>query len=422
MNSTLKGLLIFIGLIVFVAIFCVGIPFMLFGSWGTVVALPVIEVPGEVLVKGGFPFGFDMGTGLNLTNTWVGTLLADLLVVIFVILAWNTTKGWTKEVPGRFQSWVELLVGGMYGFTKQMAGETPKVKRILLPLVFTIFIFLLTANWIELLPGVDSVGIKHCAHGKQSGYALVGDRLYNTSPLFAGTQATEDQYHACEELLEGHVTVVADYNAGTEAEIDAIVATLNDAETVLTAEERVALEEEYAHLTGYEHPVYFLTASELEQGIIPYSFVVTPFVRAAATDLNVTLGLAIVSFIFIQYFGLSTLGGDYLQKFINLRALGELDKRPLGAVDFVVGLFEIISEFAKVISLAFRLFGNIFAGQVLLFVMAFLVATVLPVVFYGLETIVGLAQALVFAVLTLIFSAQAMVSHHHDDEHAEEHH
>jgi F-type H+-transporting ATPase subunit a len=93
-----------------------------------------------------------------------------------------------------------------------------------------------------------------------------------------------------------------------------------------------------------------------------------------------------------------------------------MGKRPLGAIDFGVGLFEIISEFAKVISLAFRLFGNIFAGQLLLFIMAFLVAMILPVVFYGLEVIVGFIQALVFAVLTLVFSAQAMVSHHHEED------
>ena len=119
---------------------------------------------------------------------------------------------------------------------------------------------------------------------------------------------------------------------------------------------------------------------------------------------------------------MSTLGGDYLQKFINLRALGNASKNPIGAVDFVVGIFEIVSEFAKVISLAFRLFGNIFAGAVLIFVMHFLISTGLPIIFFGLETIVGFAQAAVFAVLTLIFCAQAMVSHHHDDDHEEAHH
>jgi F-type H+-transporting ATPase subunit a len=100
-----------------------------------------------------------------------------------------------------------------------------------------------------------------------------------------------------------------------------------------------------------------------------------------------------------------------------MRALGGVNKKPLGVIDFVVGIFEIISEFIKILSFGFRLFGNIFAGQVLLFIMAFLVATMLPVVFYALELFVGLMQAFVFAVLTLIFSAQAMESHHADDHH-----
>jgi F-type H+-transporting ATPase subunit a len=88
-------------------------------------------------------------------------------------------------------------------------------------------------------------------------------------------------------------------------------------------------------------------------------------------------------------------------------------------MDFGVGLFEIVSEISKVISLSFRLFGNIFAGQLLLFILTFLVATLLPVAIYGLEFAVGMIQALVFGMLTLVFSAQAMVSHAHDEE---EHH
>jgi F-type H+-transporting ATPase subunit a len=84
-------------------------------------------------------------------------------------------------------------------------------------------------------------------------------------------------------------------------------------------------------------------------------------------------------------------------------------------MDFIVGLLELISEIAKIISFGFRLFGNIFAGQVLLFVMAFLVATMLPSIFYGLELFVGLIQAFVFAMLVLVFSAMAMQKHDHGD-------
>jgi len=100
-----------------------------------------------------------------------------------------------------------------------------------------------------------------------------------------------------------------------------------------------------------------------------------------------------------------------------------LSKKPLGAIDFIVGLIEIISEIGKIISLAFRLFGNMFAGGILLIVMAFLVAMIVPSIFIGLEIIITTIQALVFAVLTLVFSAQAMEGHGHgDEEHHEEAH
>ncbi|MGB7341677.1 MAG: F0F1 ATP synthase subunit A [Phototrophicaceae bacterium] len=429
MNATTRGALIFVGIIVFVAVLCYLVPFVIFGANGSIAALPVIEVPGEVLTSNGFPFIF-FGWA-ELTNTWVATIIADILVIVFALLAWNASKGWTNEVPGKFQAWVETIIDGLYGITKQMAGDTPKVRNVLFPLVGTLFIFLLTANWMSLMPGIDSVGEMHCAHGSQAGYMKRGSQLYNTTPLNAGISVTHEQEEVCEEIKKGYYpeSFVAfdpdgdgkpSYDEAQEAEIDALAAEINSGD--FAEEELALLVEEYEEATGYPEVIYFPSAAELESGVKPYSFVVTPFVRPAATDLNLTLGLSIVAFFFIQYFGLSTLGPGYLQKFINLNALGNISKNPIGGVDFVVGIFEIVSEFAKVISLAFRLFGNIFAGAVLIFVMHFLIATGLPIIFFGLETIVGFAQAAVFAVLTLIFCAQAMVSHHHDDDHEEAHH
>jgi F-type H+-transporting ATPase subunit a len=80
-------------------------------------------------------------------------------------------------------------------------------------------------------------------------------------------------------------------------------------------------------------------------------------------------------------------------------------------IDLFVGLLELVSEFAKIVSFTFRLFGNIFAGAVLLFVMSFLVPFFVPLPFYGLELFVGFMQAFVFAILTLIFMVMATVSH-----------
>jgi F-type H+-transporting ATPase subunit a len=403
--------------------FCGVLPTSIMPSWGMAMALPVIQVPGEVY-KAAWP-----SAGFEFTNTLAGMLLADLVVLLIALAAFQASRGWTKEVPGGFQGMIEVLVGGLYGLVKNMAGTAKVVRTQLFPLVATIFFFLLIANWLELIPGVDSIGIKHCAHPGMNSYAASNDGrwlgfdvLHNEQLLFVGYPVeSEEQYHACEELLEGHLTVEAVYNDETEHEIDEIVAALNAEESELTADEIHELEEEYAHFTGYEHPLIFLDSATLESGIAPYGYVITPFIRAAATDMNLTFALAIISIIAIQYFGMSALGMGYWQKFVNLKALGNAGKRPMGLMDFGVGLFEIVSEIAKMISLSFRLFGNIFAGQLLIFIITFLVATLLPVAVYGLEFAVAFIQALVFGMLTLVFSAQAMVSHDHD-AHDEGHH
>lgn len=134
-------------------------------------------------------------------------------------------------------------------------------------------------------------------------------------------------------------------------------------------------------------------------------YTLAPFFRSAATDLNVTFGLAIVSMVMVQYFGLKDLGLSYLKKFFNFSL------KPIGIIDAFVGLLELVSEFAKIISFAFRLFGNIFAGEVLLGVMAFLIPFVVSLPFYGLELLVGLVQALIFMMLTLAFFVIAVIGH-----------
>src|SRR5262249_7027906 len=128
-----------------------------------------------------------------------------------------------------------------------------------------------------------------------------------------------------------------------------------------------------------------------------------PLLRAATTDLNTTLAIALTSVIATQVFGLRTLGGGYVSKFINFR----------GPIDFYVGILELIAEFAKIISFTFRLFGNIFAGEVLLAVIVFLVPWIAALPFYGLELFVGFIQAFVFAVLTLVFMTLATTAHEH---------
>jgi F-type H+-transporting ATPase subunit a len=126
-----------------------------------------------------------------------------------------------------------------------------------------------------------------------------------------------------------------------------------------------------------------------------------PLFRPGTADLNTTIALAIFSVVTTQFVGFKYLSFGYFSKFFNFSS----------PIMFFVGILEIISEFAKIISFAFRLFGNIFAGEVLLVVISFLVPLFVPMPFYGLEFFVGFIQALVFSMLTLVFFKMATIGH-----------
>ena len=138
-----------------------------------------------------------------------------------------------------------------------------------------------------------------------------------------------------------------------------------------------------------------------------------PILRPANSDLNMTLGMALVAVFVSNILGMVTIGFfRYANKFIKIGDIIQSFKRGktsimVAFVEFGVGILEIISEVAKIVSLSLRLFGNIFAGEVLLTVMAGLVAFLVPLPFMFLELLVGLIQALVFAMLTLVYLAVA---------------
>ena len=141
----------------------------------------------------------------------------------------------------------------------------------------------------------------------------------------------------------------------------------------------------------------------------------THLLRPAGTDLNMPLALALASFVFVEYWGIKMLGVGYFGKFIRLENLrkGNFLQVP---IDFFVGLLELLSEFVRIVSFTFRLFGNMTAGEILLIVITYLVPFVAVVVFYGLELLVGIIQALIFAGLTLVFVVLA-VTPHSEEEH-----
>ena len=544
MSVNQRGCLYLIGVLVFAAIFCVFIPFILLPSWGTGVALPVITVPAEYYRENWPTPGFE------LVNTLGGALLANIIVLLIAFGARAASKNWTRQVPGRLQGFVEVIGDLWWGLTKQQAGNRPKTRNVLFPLVASLFLFLLAANWGKLLPGVESIGVLHCANYEEgfNGFpiqnvpSITGQPYFvlrNDGVLNTGTPATDKGYHQCEAGLgeqeyieEGYLItrldpyfdraivhetaegdslseILAIYNEDAETRMASPLPESVNRDTLQDDLERhnfvqIHLEDPYAQYTSWR-PVEFtgediISANTAEDGTFLLDFegeddhegesadhaeeqseggeeaneaseaeavddaddgesllvggfdlnaplaagqtvvvrpelfneeattrvnqlyTVAPFVRGVSTDLSFTLGLSIMAFFAIQFFGVWELGIDYFQKFINVRAIGNIASRPLGAIDFVVGLFEIISEVGKVISLSFRLFGALFAGSVLYAVFLFLFGTTIPVIILLLEVIVGGAQAGVFAVLTLLFCAQAMVSHHHDEEHGHDGH
>ncbi len=153
-----------------------------------------------------------------------------------------------------------------------------------------------------------------------------------------------------------------------------------------------------------------------------------PFLRSGTADINTTLALALVAVIGSNLFGIFAIGGwKMFNKYVNLKALGTIvtkikeDKMilVLAPITFFVSVLELIGEFAKVASLSFRLFGNVFAGEVLLAAMAAILAYVLPLPFLFLEIFVGVIQALIFSMLLLVYFTIAQQDHEeHEEKHA----
>ena len=147
--------------------------------------------------------------------------------------------------------------------------------------------------------------------------------------------------------------------------------------------------------------------------------------RGANTDINMPLALALISFVFVEYLGISSHGGlGYMKKFIRIgqfyRSIGKLFRGKLregfvglfyAAIYQFAGALEGLSELMRIISFTFRLFGNMTGGEILILTMIFLAPWVLALPFYGLELLLGLVQALIFGALTLVFATIAIAPH-----------
>lgn len=163
----------------------------------------------------------------------------------------------------------------------------------------------------------------------------------------------------------------------------------------------------------------------VEKGEHGLSFI--PFLRGGTADINTTIALAVMAVLGANIFGVFSIGiWKTFNKYVNLKALGgiftKIRHEPtiiiVAPITFFVGLIEIIGEFAKIASLSFRLFGNVFAGEVLLVSMAALIAYAVPIPFLFLEILVGVIQALIFSVLLVVYFTIGASDH---DEHEETH-
>ncbi|MFH1789451.1 MAG: FoF1 ATP synthase subunit a [bacterium] len=226
-----------------------------------------------------------------ITNTMVNAWLA---ILIFLILGIIITKT-VKLKPGKFQNGCEFFLEGLLGYFDQVTAERKRTLKFL-PIVGTIFFFILLSNWLGLMPGTGSITVGH-------------------NMLF----------------------------------------------------------------------------------------------RPANTDLNLTVVMALVAVFSSHIFGIVTVGVfTHLNKFIQIGTLiKSIKKGPIAIftaiIELGVGVIEIVSEIAKVLSLSLRLFGNIFAGEVLISVIASLVCLIVPTPFMLLELLVGIIQASVFAMLALVY-------------------
>ncbi len=308
-----------------------------------------IQLPAEPIGQIPLP-----GYTFTLTNT---VLAAWFTIVVLVFVSWLATHR-LELVPRGWQNLLETLMEIIRDLVYQMAG--PRHGRRFLPAVATIFFFVLVNNWMGLLPGYGTIG---WVEAEEHGYPFQATQIGPLKVAF---------------LTPGATAVAAPEGPAAGAEE-------SHGESVVTKEKP----QDEGTLVG----------------------TLLPFLRSANSDVTTPLSLAILSAILVEFWGISTLGlFKYGSKFFNFKRLLHFDLFN-GVVDLFIGLMELVSEVARLISFTFRLFGNVFAGEVLLAVIGFLMPWVIVLPFYGLELIVGIMQAFVFAVLTLVFGVMAVTLH-----------
>jgi F-type H+-transporting ATPase subunit a len=344
--------------------------------------MPHIQLAAEPLTE--TPLFSLLGQEFHLTNTMVALIIADVVLIILALSIRRQIKKGSMVLTGISGAFAAILEG-FYTMTESTAGKWAKK---IFPFFATIFLLVLIVNLMELLPGIDTIGILRPVEPGHHGYAI--------EPIIGGVYSIKEVEHHEAEDASHEEGVMAE---GSEHYAD----TGHEAET---------------HAEGESHEMEGEHSEEALFGFFP-------FVRVASTDLNFTLSLALISVVMTQVIGFQALGRGYLTKYWNTHNLKKAWRQPqfgnpmgfiISFFEWIASLLEIIAEFAKIISFTFRLFGVIFAGSVLLFFIGSMIGTVGQTGVLFLELLFGPLQAFVFGMLTMVFMSLATHSHGHGDE------
>jgi F-type H+-transporting ATPase subunit a len=360
---------------------------------------------------------------IPVTNTIVSTLIADLILILLAFSAWRFYRKGADRAPKGFLNAFEAIIEFLWNSVSGSAG-TKWAKRIL-PVVATIFLLIFAANMVKLIPGFESIGQLHSV--KEAGTAYGPKELFHIGDFGVYTIDKGCSYTVSEKPVGNP----AEGDAAEAGKPDLLISIpqVVDKKDINGDGDTTDLVDRPAppHGCPFDAEVRAGTAfidapAEGTEGTshaggteLCIACEVVPFLRGTATDINFPFALAILTVLLTQVYGVWAQGPKYFEKFFQIRRL--VKGGPFGVIDFGVGLLEVILEFAKILSFGFRLFGNIFAGALLLSIIGALTAVVVPAGLYIFEVFFGIIQAYVFFLLATIFISGATVAHGHEEQH-----
>lgn len=392
--------------------------------------VPFISVPAERVFS-------EKIFGYHLLNSTIMFWVSGILLTVF---AWISTRK-MGDVPGRMQNLLEIIIEFFSNLADSVAGGGKKSGRLFLPVVTIIFLIVLFTNWVGILPGVGSIGrietidewIHHHVEKEQSDLGekypnIEEEKLHDLAVLHFLLEEHTETFVVFEKKYVNYVPLGSGEN--NRVPLEGVI----DYDKKLLEDMLHQLESD--HELNYEQKDYYdLIKHDIEEGVVKGNYdelnfvslknwnnnegkkagILVPFLRGASTDLNTPLAIALVAVITVQIWGFKALGfKGYGSKFI-------VNPIKNGPINSFVGILELLGEFTRAVSFTFRLFGNMFAGEILLIAMAFLFPLVGIIPFMGMELFVGAIQAFIFAMLTLVFGVMAVASHGGHDKESEDH-